>query len=410
MSNDWDKKMKHMERTIAPGVSGDVDLGPYKWLPEGVWQNSEQHGFNVIALPFKDDKEPVSRGYRVLVNKYVESLEFTTVDKAVPNRGVKPEIEYDESEAEPCHKSDDLPPGKFETLDQRALTLDYIQEITQVEAISFPDLECPDGPEETGKICKKIHHEPGLFLRMTNPVESTIQRKPTVRNVPLSLARLGTIPHGDSVLALGSCETLEYSEKELAKITGATDGAEADKAMRSYLSIPSDAHRMGMPRGTTQELATAGYLEPYRETHLDGFDPTLPQKKLFNDLKAAVGVDDFKVEGEFPIKKTTRIYFDTEFETGGVLNIPFVTKQANAAAMRSTFWIHELDTPKGGKEPKLIMQYLQTVLLDFHVIRSDDLPGRIRWPHISINTMIKDRKKPGDPCKGLEKPGTCPES
>lgn len=209
---------------------------------------------------------------------------------------------------------------------------------------------------------------------------------------------------------LGSCEVLEYSKKEVDKITDAVDkqdqpvGSAADAAMRDYILIPKDSFLMGMPQGTTQDLQSSPYLAQYRKTIIDKgtddeFNPVVPQARLFKDLKKALGIQNFKIDGEFPIKRTTKIYFDTDFGTGGVLNIPFVTKQANAAAMRSTFWIHELDQPEGSRAPTMIMQYLQSVFLDFHVIRSDDLPGRIRWPHISINTMIKRDKKPADPCK-----------
>ncbi len=395
---DWKDKVKQMERSIEPAVSGDEDLGPYKWLPEGVWKNpKKQFGYNLIALPFKDADQARSRGYRVLTNKYKEKLKFTIADKGAPNRGVAP-VEKDKNDGV-CHRSDDVDAGTFKTVDQFALTLDYIQEIEQVEAISFPDVPPEDRPKETGKIRKKIHHEPGLFLRMTDPIETTIQRKPTVRNVPLNLARLATIPHGNSVLALGSCEVLEYSKTELKKIICAKDGDAADTAMRDYLLLPKDSFRIGMPQGTTQDLDNSSYLEPYRKTIIDKgtpdeFNPVVPQARLFSDLKHVLEIKNFKVKGKFPIKKTTKIYFDTDFATGGILNIPFVTKQANAAAMRSTFWIHELeDTGDYDDEPKMVMQYLQTVLLDFHVIRSDDLPGRIRWPHISINTMIKKSRR-----------------
>ncbi len=36
----------------------------------------------------------------------------------------------------------------------------------------------------------------------------------------------------------------------------------------------------------------------------------------------------------------------------------------------------------------LQMQYLQVVMLDFFP-RRDGLPGRISWPHVSINTLTK---------------------
>jgi hypothetical protein len=62
--------------------------------------------------------------------------------------------------------------------------------------------------------------------------------------------------------------------------------------------------------------------------------------------------------------------------------------------MKSIFWIQELaDKDKYG-EPKLRLQYLQVVMLDFFP-RRDGLPpgccpGLIRWPHVSINTLEKD--------------------
>ena len=62
-------------------------------------------------------------------------------------------------------------------------------------------------------------------------------------------------------------------------------------------------------------------------------------------------------------------------------------KHANAASMKSTFWIHELN------DDSLRLQYLQIVMLDFFP-RRDGLPGRIGWPHVSINTLTKASDAP----------------
>jgi hypothetical protein len=75
-------------------------------------------------------------------------------------------------------------------------------------------------------------------------------------------------------------------------------------------------------------------------------------------------------------------------KTGGVHNTPFVVKQANAASMKSTFWVQELKAPDKYGKPKLRLQYSQVVMLDFFP-RFDGLPGVIRWPHVSINTLEK---------------------
>jgi hypothetical protein len=86
--------------------------------------------------------------------------------------------------------------------------------------------------------------------------------------------------------------------------------------------------------------------------------------------------------------KTTKLEVNTTTETGGISNIPFIVKQANAAEMKSTFWIQELDEKDKCGNPRLILQYLQVILLDFFP-RRDGQPGLIRWPHVSINTMEK---------------------
>ena len=54
----------------------------------------------------------------------------------------------------------------------------------------------------------------------------------------------------------------------------------------------------------------------------------------------------------------------------------------------ATFFIQELaETDRHGR-PKLRLQYVQVVQLDFFP-RLDGGPGRIKWPHVSINTLEK---------------------
>lgn len=197
-----------------------------------------------------------------------------------------------------------------------------------------------------------IHREPGLWLFMTNELIDN-----------LDIARLATIPHGDSVLALG-----KFVE---------SDGVS---------TIPGVN---GLPDGVNQDLDADPYLAPYKHFHdnpfkgnvtaqgFPGFDPTSPQQLL--DL-ANQGVT---------VVKTTTLPVDTMRPTGGIVNIPFVDKQANATSMKATFWIQELDEKDVNGDPKLRLQYLQVVLLDFFP-RRDGLPGSIRWPHVSINTLEKD--------------------
>ena len=56
--------------------------------------------------------------------------------------------------------------------------------------------------------------------------------------------------------------------------------------------------------------------------------------------------------------------------------------------MKSTFFIQELAETDEWGQPKLRLQYVQVVQLDFFR-RFDGGPGRIKWPHVSINTLEK---------------------
>lgn len=315
-------KLKTQGRRVYPAVPGDDDLGPLKLLP-GTWKNLPNlagRGWNMIALPFAIN--PGNRPFRLLVNQYNEELKFSLVDKAVPNRGIRRN-------------------GTTVDADQLVVTLDYEQMIAQIAAADFPD-SGKAGPPQL-----PIHHEPGLWLHMTNEIEDGAD-----------IARLATIPHGDSVLPLGNS----------AIIDGPPD-------------IPTVN---ALPIGVRQDLEL-GYLAPYKHFHenpfLNLFDPTDPSALL---IAANVGVN---------IVRTTVLEVDTTVDTAGISNIPFIVKQANASDMKSTFWIQELAEKDDFGLPKLRLQYLQVVNLDFFP-RFDGAAGRIKWPHISINTMEKVVGKP----------------
>ncbi len=313
------QRLKNEARSISQVQPGPPDaddpMGPLRLL-QRKWVSLPGRGWNMIALPF-ETKPGEGFNYRLLVNQYNETLDFTLVDKGVPNRGLP------------------LGPNPSADPDQRLAALDYVQQISQIAADDFPV------SGKAGDPGLPIHHEPGLWLHIID--ENTNG---------LDIARLATIPHGDSVLALGTSE-------------------ESDGPPR----IPDIS---GLPIGVAPNLDSP-YLEPYKHFHdnlFEGrFDPVHPN--------ALLEVANQDVE----IVRTTTLPVDTAIESGGIVNIPFIVKQANAAEMKSTFWIQELaETDKCGN-PKLRLQYSQVVLLDFFP-RRDGMPGLIRWPHVSINTLV----------------------
>lgn len=319
-------KMAGMQKNQEP----ELDLGPLSKLP-GKWESSGT-GWNMIALPFaKSPPAPAGFKYRVLMNQYDEKLVFSFVDSGVPNRGLKGIID-DSAE-----------------FDQFAVTLDYQQTIEQKIANDFPPSNV------AGAAGQAIHHEPGLWLYMKN-----------LRTEGIDIARLASIPHGNSVLALGVSE-----EKK-----GAPD-------------IPVIK---GLPIGRLGAFDTDPYLAPFKHFIDNPFFGNIPLNTNgfpgFHplDMNAILRFANQGVN----IAKTTTLSVDTTLETGGISNIPFVTKQAEPVSMKSTFWIQELADKKDPQgNPKLRMQYSQVVMLDFFRPRQDSLPDRAQWPHISINTLEK---------------------
>jgi hypothetical protein len=345
--------LKDQPRKFTKRIDKDTQeaLGPLQHLP-GTWKSADR-GWNMIALPF--EKGPFN--YRLLLNQYQETLKFTLVDKGVPNRGLeKDQVPND---------GPDLGPDQF------LVTIDYEQSIKQLAATdAFDDSGNTSGLEGEG--CLPIHHEPGLWLHMIDE-----------RTDGLDIARLATIPHGDSVLALGKSDKSQGTP-DIPRVSGLPSG---------LLNLPPDPNEspcVGQLGGR--------YLSPYKFFHdnpfkgtvnapgFPGFDPVEPQKLL--EL-ANQGVD---------IVENTILEVDTEVDTGGISNIPFIVKQANAASMKSTFWIQELKEKNPDGSPKLRLQYLQVVRLDFFP-RGDGTGGLIEWPHVSINTLEKvgdDVKLPCD--------------
>lgn len=309
-------------RQFEVATSGDSDLGPLQNLP-GRWV-SEGRGWNMIALPFAGNPK---LNYRLLMNQYDEELVFSFVDKGVPNRGI----------------SDDSPPAPK---DQLVVTLDYEQRISQVAAEDFPV------SGKAGHSGLAVHHEPGLWLHMLNHQTNA-----------LDIARLASIPHGDSVLAIGKAE--ESNQQPLIpKLSGLPFGVGADVQNNRHLAPYK--HFIDNPFFGTVPAGLPGF---------PGFHP--------DDLNAIL---NFANNG-LTIKSVTVLDVDSEIETGGIKNIPFIVRQANAASMKSTFWIQEIDD--GGGRTRLRLQYSQIVMLDFFTPRRDGMPGPIRWPHVSINTLDK---------------------
>lgn len=320
------------QREFDPAAEDVRDLGPLQQLP-GLWKNVEEEGsltdsrgWNLIALPFAQDGHPP---YRLLMNQYNEEIRFSFVDDMVPNRGI----------------SFPLAPK-----DQFLVTLDYQQTIRQSDAADDA------GTPLAGEKGLPIHHEPGLFLHMLDQREEDID-----------VARLATIPHGNAATAIGKSRTYDGPPQDIEDVS----------------SFPEGAVLIGEDINEAVDAATevSDYLNPYKKFTDAPFKGIFSAKTPFDTLRGALGLMD--------VKKTTELRMTTDLKEAGIVNIPFIERQADANLMRSVFYIMELNGEPGpdGKPP-MALAYTQFIFLDF-LPRRDGEAGLIRWPHISINVMQK---------------------
>jgi hypothetical protein len=178
-----------------------------------------------------------------------------------------------------------------------------------------------------------LHIEPGIWLNVpatTNPPG------------PASIVRQSTIPHGDSVLAQG-------------------DGFVVPQPVFQPVSA--------MPFGPGLAGKSLGYVDPYMNSVL----PPGMKQDYVTDMNLALAD---AIAGQ--TITNTVVLAVASLPVGGIVNIPFVTVNANATEMSAVFWIETVQRANGTSF--LQLQYTQTVMLQFF---------DITWPHISVATLIK---------------------
>jgi hypothetical protein len=159
-----------------------------------------------------------------------------------------------------------------------------------------------------------------------------------------TIARSAAIPHGDSAMVLGNATV--------------TPGG---PVIPDIETRPAD---IGVQ-------APLGYLEPYiLDQPIDVVNPN-------SLLREAIAGQT--------ILSTTTLTLDSANQ-GGINNVPFIVRHANASRMQCTFWIETVQISETQTIQQL--QYSQNVGLDFHK-KFGGVPGLITWPHVNINTLVK---------------------
>jgi hypothetical protein len=205
-----------------------------------------------------------------------------------------------------------------------------------------------------------LHVEPGIWLNVPSTTDPT---------QGATLVRQATIPHGDSLIAQSTAAFVAP-----APVFSAVDCT----PFNANQPIPD----LAQPNPPLQ--APLGYLDPFLTTELP---PGLPAGL---DAAATIKNPNLILEADTQgqnITSTIVVQISTAATVdnvagaalaGGIVNIPFVTTNANAIQMDAIFWIETVQLADGSSF--LQLQYVQRVILDFL---------GIHWPHISVATLVK---------------------
>jgi hypothetical protein len=284
-------------RAVPPQQAAAANLGPLQELP-GFWEGA---GFSLIARPDHGGGNP-DRIFLEL-NLLRETIEFTPIGSPVFNRG---SVEDDAT----------------------LYGVTYLHRVTD------------------GVSGQALHIEPGLWLNIP----------PTAQDSTPSLARLATIPHGNSVCTLGQAQELV--------LHGVPDIPPAN-------TVPFEIGAPPPPPGTPNPFSEYDLAVPsdFRTAPL----PAEITQAVIDDpnslLRAAL-------DGR-TLSRVTRL-ITASTSAGGIDNIPFIVRNANAVSLESVFAIEAV---VGQQHTEYLqLQYSQTALLNF---------GGHSWPHVTVGTLIK---------------------
>jgi hypothetical protein len=355
-------------------------LGPLAELA-GTWHGG---GFNLVARPDFQDQTNLF----LELNLTTETLQFTPISSPIPNRGfLQPDIEL--------------------------FGLTYLQRISDATT---------DGA---------LHIEPGIWV--TQPATSGPPLAPPTGEY--LVARMGNIPHGNSILVEGLAAPFSGTPVISPGATPISGGNPAFSSFPAFNSTPFTPLFPGAPMfaagnselqskpggGFTQYTLTNAASATNTRTPLGNVPPVLPPsitQALVNDpitlLQQTVQqqvADGFQFEGTvLNITTSQSIPFFTapvilpnpnppittvtiSQAGGGIENLLFLegpggSKPGNAdsALVYATFWLEKLT--HATHPPVMQLQYAQMVLLNFPALLIPGQPN-FSWPHITVSTLRK---------------------
>jgi hypothetical protein len=296
-------------------LGGPNPLGALAGL-EGTWKG---HGFNAIWRPHN----PPSQDRFLELNKTDETLVFTKINGPIPNRGLA------------MH-------------DINMFGLTYMQQISETS---------------TGA---GLHIEPGIWANVPHTTDP---------NVPPSVVRMASIPHGTVVLAQGVAEVHPGGPQNIPDnnilpfFFGSPQPANSD-----FNSVAQTFTELKLSTPTTFRFVAPGVTQAIVKN---------PNSVLQTALASSLQGTSMKSRTFLNVSTTHSI---VKAGGGGTANTAFLASSGNppggnarAAQVNATFWIETI-AGTGGQPDKHQLQYTQLVMLDFN---------GIHWPHVTVGTLQK---------------------
>ena len=296
-------------------LGGPDPLGALGGL-EGTWKG---HGFNAIWRPHN----PPSQDRFLELNMTDETLVFTKINGPIPNRGLA------------MH-------------DINMFGLTYMQQISETS---------------TGA---GLHIEPGIWATVPHTTDP---------NVPPSVVRMASIPHGTAMLAQGVAEVHPGGPQNIPDnnilpfFFGSPQPANSD-----FNSVAQIFTELKLSTPTTFRFVAPGVTQAIVKN---------PNSVLQTALASSLAGTSMKSRTFLNVSTTHSI---VKAGGGGTANTAFLASSGNppggnarAAQVNATFWIETI-AGTGGQPDKHQLQYTQLVMLDFN---------GIHWPHVTVGTLQK---------------------
>jgi hypothetical protein len=325
-------------RLAKPNQEVATDLGLLAELA-GTWHGK---GFNLIARPDKQGANVIF----LELNQTSETLRLDSIATSIPNRG-----------------------NAQNDIDLAGLT--YLQKISD---------------SVTGGA---LHIEPGIWVNIPNT-----QAPPETA----SIARMGTIPHGNALLAEGTAikvtpagGTFNIAPVNTAPFPQGTPMPPGGTPAFPPSTVPgfpefnlAVPNNFRTPAGDTPPIPLPAAIDGVPMQDVVN-DPTrLLQQAIKGQFIEEMVVLEIATAATLPVKGGGPI--NVTNGGGGIENIPFLQTNANSAVVFATFWIEKIKHPA---HHFMQLQYVQTVLLNFPILPPGNAPVPFSWPHVSVATLRK---------------------